>query len=100
MQFRRRPMRRSDIDRCVDVFAKQADFESAYGGQKESLRQTLKRIVGLDGFLAFLFEVSFEEEVHLLGVGGIAFLGAEFVERVKHRCFRTPKFVEKIPFVA
>jgi hypothetical protein len=76
-------MRRSDIDRCVDVFAKQPDFEAAYGGQKESLRQTLKRIVGMEGFLAFLFEVIEEQEVQLLGVGGIAFLGSEFVNRAK-----------------
>jgi len=83
MKFRRRPMRRSDIDRCVDVFAKQPDFEAAYGGQKESLRQTLKRIVGMEGFLAFLFELEEEHEVRLLGVGGIAFLDSEFVNLAK-----------------
>ncbi len=76
-------MKRSDIDRCVDVFEKQPDFETTYGGQKEALRQTLKRIVGLEGFLAFLFEVILEEEVQLLGVGGIAFLNSEFVDRAK-----------------
>ena len=83
MNLRRRPMKHSDVDQCVDIFAEHPDFILQYGGQRGPLRNTLERLIGTEGFLAFVFEDIAGQKVELLGVGGIAFLNDEFVDQVK-----------------
>jgi DNA-binding NarL/FixJ family response regulator len=83
MKFRRRPMKHSDVDQCVGIFTEHPDFILQYGGQRRPLRNILKRLIGTEGFLAFVFEEIYEHRVELLGVGGIAFLNDEFVNQAK-----------------
>jgi DNA-binding CsgD family transcriptional regulator len=83
MNLRRRLMKHSDVDQCVNIFAEHPDFILQYGGQRRPLRNTLERLVGTEGFLAFVFEEVTGQRVELLGVGGIAFLNDEFVNEAK-----------------
>jgi hypothetical protein len=76
-------MKHSDVDQCVDIFAEHPDFILQYGGQRRPLRDTLVRLIGTEGFLAFVFEELAGQHVELLGVGGIAFLNDEFVNQAK-----------------
>jgi DNA-binding NarL/FixJ family response regulator len=76
-------MKHTDIDQCVDVFAQHPDFILQYGGQRGALRSILERLIGSEGFLAFVFETTEGQQIEMIGVGGIAFLNDEFVTHAK-----------------
>ena len=87
MNLRRRPMKLTDIDQCIVAISEHSDFDAIYAGQLGPLKKLLGRLVGTEGFRAFVFEDLDGQGVQLIGIGAIASLTDEFVEQVKRPPF-------------
>jgi hypothetical protein len=81
-------MTRRDVNECVQTLASHPDFHLQYDGQRELLRRALIRLVGSEGFRAYVFEDADGTPARHMGVGAIAFLTDGFTEEAK----KTPYF--------
>jgi len=82
MNIRYRVMQSIDISDCVKVVAQHPDFKLQYGEQTEPLRRALSRLVGSEGFRAFVFEDLDNPSFRIFGVGAIVFLTEAFASQV------------------
>jgi len=82
MNIRYRVMRQFDISDCVKVVAQHPDFQLQYGEQTEPLRRALSRLIGSEGFRAFVFEDLDIAPPNIFGVGAIVFLTDAFASKV------------------
>jgi hypothetical protein len=82
MNIRYRVMQSIDISDCVNVVAQHPDFKLQYGEQTEPLRRALSRLVGSEGFRAFVFEDLDNPSFRIFGVGAIVFLTDAFASHV------------------
>src|ERR1700739_2226753 len=83
MNFRRRRMKVSDIDACIDLLARHPEFPTLYGSQRGPLRSVLQHLLTSLGFLAIVLEAVDSEHVELFGVGAVAFLTDDFASAAK-----------------
>jgi len=87
MNIRYRIMRPRDIDACVRVVAEHPDFQLQYREQADPLRCALSRLLGSEGFRAFVFEDLDSPRQRVFGVGAVVFLTEAFAALV-----RTPPY--------
>src|SRR5215831_12718708 len=87
MDLRRRRLKLSDIEACVELVTRHPEFLTLYRSEREALSEVLKRLVSSLSFFGVVLEAVERDHVEIVGVGAVAFLTNDFVASAKRAPF-------------
>ena len=83
MALRHRPMRRGDVEECVEIVAAHPLLGPQYGSCIGDLRSAWGSLLGREAFRAVVFEDAKDSQVQAVGVGVSVFVSDDFLFELK-----------------